>query len=123
MTRHEKRLKHLATIADDASSFDKNRHAAAIYIGTELVAIGVNQMKSHPLQKRFGKNEDAIFLHAEMSALVNALKRVSVEQLKKATLYVARSRHGVIRMSKPCLGCQSAIIHFGIQNVFWTEDI
>jgi hypothetical protein len=36
-------------------------------------------------------------------------------------LYVARIKYGNIRMSKPCLGCQRAIMHFGIPNVYWTE--
>jgi hypothetical protein len=69
MTKHEKRLQELCVIADDMSVFDKNRHAAAIYIGNKLISTGVNQLKSHPLQAKFGSNTDAIFLHAEIDQI------------------------------------------------------
>lgn len=120
MTRHEKRLQQLLCIADDLSEFNKHKHAAALYIGNKLISIGVNQLKSHPLQARFGINRDAIYLHAEIDAIRNALKRVSLDDLKNATLYVAKSRKGDAKMSKPCAGCQRAIIHFGISQVYWT---
>lgn len=120
MTRHEKRLSELCVIANDTSMFEKNRHAAAIYIGNKLVSIGVNQLKSHPLQAQFGINSDAIFLHAEIDAIKNALKRVSLLDLQKATLYVVRTKNGIAKLSKPCGGCQRAIIHFGIKNVYWS---
>lgn len=120
MTRHEKRLSDLCVIANDTSLFQKNRHAAAIYIGNKLISVGVNQLKSHPLQAQFGINSDAIFLHAEIDAIKNALKRVSLTELQKATLYVVRTKNGTMKMSKPCGGCQRAIIHFGIKNVFWS---
>jgi deoxycytidylate deaminase len=121
MNRHDKRLNDLLTIAEDLSEFHKHKHAAALYIGNRLISIGVNQFKTHPLQKKFGINDDAIYLHAEVDAIRNALKRVSLLDLQDATLYVAKSKAGTPKMSKPCAGCQRAIIHFGIQNVFWTE--
>jgi deoxycytidylate deaminase len=121
MTRHDKRLSELCIIANDTSEFQKNRHAAAIYIGSKLISIGVNQLKSHPLQAKFGINSDAIFLHAEIDAIRNALKRVTPLDLQGATLYVARTKNGIVKMSKPCNGCQRAIMHFNIPNVYWTE--
>lgn len=121
MNRHDKRLHDLLTVAHDMSDFDKHKHAAAIYIGNKMISFGVNQLKSHPLQKKFGTNGDAIYLHAEVDAIRNALKRVNVYDLRNATLYVTKSKQGVAGMSKPCVGCQRAIMHFGIKNVFWTE--
>jgi tRNA(Arg) A34 adenosine deaminase TadA len=120
MTKHERRLFDLLTIAEDLSDFNKHRHAASLYIGNRLISIGVNQLKTHPLQKKFGINDEAIYLHAEVDAIRNALKRISVFDLQKATLYVAKSKAGTPKLSKPCPGCQKAIIHFGISNVFWT---
>lgn len=122
MTKHQKRLQDLVAIAQDVSDFDKNRHAASIYIGNRLISIGVNQLKSHPLQAKFGANPDKIFLHAEIDAIRNALRRVKISELQSAVLYVARVRQGVIRLSMPCVGCQGAIMHFGIRDVYWTND-
>jgi deoxycytidylate deaminase len=115
--RHTKRLKKIQLLAQDASQMTKHRHAAAIYIGTRLVSVGVNKMKSHPLQAKFGRNSDAIYIHAEIDAIKNALKRIRLADLENATLYVAKAK---ATNSKPCEGCQKAIIHFGIKKVFWT---
>lgn len=120
MTKHEKRLLEVCRIAEDASTFLEHRHAAALYIGNELVSVGVNQMKTHPLQAKFGRNTDSIFLHAEIDCIRNALRRVAPEELKRGVLYVAKSKHGQPKLSKPCAGCQRAIIHFGISDVHWT---
>lgn len=109
------------TVAEDVSKFDKHRHAAAIYVGNRLVAVGVNQMKTHPMQARFGINEEAVYLHAEIDAIKNALKRISLDDLQTATLYVAKSKNGKSKNSKPCEGCQKAIMHFGIPHVHWTN--
>lgn len=118
--KHEKRLRELCVIAADMSAFDKNRHAAAIYLGNRLISVGVNQFKSHPLQARFGARADSIFLHAEIDALRNALKRVTEVDLQRATMYIARIRNGEPRLSKPCDGCQRAINFFNISHVYWT---
>lgn len=104
-------------VAQDLSQLQKHKHAAAIYVGNRLVGVGVNKMKSHPLQAKFGRNSDAIYIHAEIDAIRNALKRIPLADLENATLYVAKAR---ATNSKPCEGCQKAIIHFGIKKVFWT---
>lgn len=121
MDKHIRRLSDLITIAEDHSEFTRHKHAAALYIGNTLVSIGVNRLKTHPLQARFGTNGDSIFLHAEIDAIKNALKRVEVVDLQKAILYIAKSKKGKAHLSKPCLGCQRAIVHFGITNIYWTE--
>lgn len=123
MNRHTKRLNELQTIAMGVQDFPYHRHAAAIYIGNRLVSVGMNQRKTHPLQAKFGKNSDAIFLHAEISAIVNALKVVSPDELQNATLYVAKYSPSGKTMSKPCKGCQRAIGYFGFKDVHWTEDL
>jgi tRNA(Arg) A34 adenosine deaminase TadA len=118
--RHERRLQELLVIAADVSRFRKTKHAAALYLGNRLISIGVNQLKTHPLQARFGANQQAIYLHAEIHAITNALKRISLETLADTTLYVAGLRNGKPRLSKPCTGCTRALQHFNIHDVHWT---
>lgn len=104
--------------------------AAGIVYKKHLVATGVNSYKSHPLMTQFGKNSEAIFIHAEIDAIKNALRLISQEQLAKCDMYilrVKRSGHSnkspwVRAMSRPCEGCQRAIVHFGIQNVYYTAE-
>jgi deoxycytidylate deaminase len=92
------------------------------------VSYGFNSRKSHPLQYRYSKHEKATCIHAEIDAIKNALRRVTVDQLRGAFLYVARAKSpapGKAKtlkgLAKPCIGCARAIGAFGINNVHWTE--
>lgn len=99
------------------------RLGALLVINNRVVAMGQNQAKSHPLQKRFGKNDDAIYLHAEINSIVNFLRRNPMQDLSKATLYVARAMGcggNEIGKAKPCRGCSQAIKAFGIKKVVHT---
>ncbi len=82
---------------------------------------GFNSRKSHPLQKKFGDNDKAIYLHAEMDAIRKAYR---VEgNISGGKLYVARTKaDGEIGMACPCEACEEAIEHFGISQTFFTTE-
>lgn len=103
------------------------RMCAIIAIRGKVISFGNNQYKTHPLQATFSKNDEAVFLHAEIDSIRHAVKFINVDDLKKATLYVARAKHDrkkgfVSGMSKPCKGCMSAIESFDIGRVVYTTD-
>lgn len=111
---------HLARAGDRVGGA---RLGAMLTIGNRVVAMGQNMYKSHPLQKRFGKNSDAIFQHAEINCIVNFLRNNDEEDLQKATLYVGRVMGDSMEnvgTAKPCLGCMTAINHYGIKRVVHT---
>jgi deoxycytidylate deaminase len=113
--------------AKETDPVDRSQHAAAVVIKNKVVGFGVNKYKTHPFQTKYGRNEDAIYLHAETSAIKDALRTVSVEDLGRATLYVARvkknrSHEYINGMSKPCEGCERCIADFGIKKVIYTTD-
>lgn len=121
----------LHTLAKFAEANDGSniRFAAALVRNNKIVSVGFNRMKSHPLQAKFAKNEMAIFLHAEVHAIKNALKDYTVEELSKMDMYVVRvkkpksySEHYVWGLAKPCCGCQRAIAEFGVKRVVYTTD-
>lgn len=86
-----------------------------------LLGVGYNRLKSHPLQAKFSGRPGAIYLHAEIDAVVSALRDFSMPEIEGSTLYVARVlKNGQPGLAKPCPGCQRAIMHFGIANVEWT---
>ena len=128
--------KILETLADIARDLDKDmngtgaRHAAAIVYKNQIVSYGVNQKKSHPFHSQFSDHDDAIFLHAETDAIKNALRRISEDDLEKATMYVCRVKYDsngpgkklTWGNSKPCVGCQRAIATFGIKDVIYSQD-
>ena len=114
-------LDELLLIADAGEGAGKHKLAAALVKRNRVLGVGLNRSKTHPLQAKFGKNEQSIHLHAEIDAIKNALKRHTVDELVGSTLMVARiKKDGTPGSACPCSGCQRAIIHFGIKEVIHT---
>ena len=119
--KHRKILDLLGKVAIGVDGVNTSRHAAALVYKNDIVAIGVNQKKTHPFQKRYQKRADCTWLHSEIDAIKKALRTVKVDDLGKYTLYVARVRKDMSwGDSKPCSGCMKAIIDFNIRSVFYT---
>lgn len=121
--RDKKWLDMAVELAKSGERVGGARIGAIIVVNNRAVAFGQNMNKTHPLQKRFGKNPDAIYQHAEINCIVNFLRKNSPEDLKRATLYIGRV-HGKlmnnIGLAKPCCGCDHAINQFGIKKVVYT---
>lgn len=107
----------------------KTKLAACLVLRNEIISVGYNSDKSHPMQKRFGKNAESIFKHAEIDCIVNALKHTNAEELQRATLYVFRVKkknkgdiNWVDGIAEPCCGCSKAIEHFGIKRTIFSTD-
>ena len=94
--------------------------------------LGRNQHKTHPLQAKFGRNPQSIFLHAEIDVLVRALIKQNIriailngnyyDKLPNSSIFVARvSKNGIPMLAKPCSGCMGALLHFGIIDIHWTK--
>ena len=84
-----------------------------------LLSVGRNSYtRTHPLQAKYGRRAgkpNAIYLHAELSALLKAR-----EQVHK--LVVLRyDKDGNPALAKPCPACQLAIREFGVKNVEYTS--
>lgn len=129
MNRHQRRLNDLFNLARDHSPQDLASVVSSIYIGNRLVSYGFNSRKTHPLQYKYSKNNNAVCIHAEIDAIRNALRFVHVDELKGASIYIARAKSPAPRkpktlmgLAKPCSGCTRAIDAFGIRNVYYTED-
>ena len=121
--RDRKHLDLAFKLAQAAEKVAGARLGALLVIGNRVVAMGHNQYRTHPLQKRWGKNSDAIYLHAEIAAIVNFLRSNSESDLQNATLYVARvlANSDTEGMAKPCPGCAAAIDSYGIKRVVYTK--
>jgi deoxycytidylate deaminase len=128
--RNERILNFLTKAAEATDHIGiRAKLAAAIVIKNEIISIGFNRRKSHPFQAQYQTNDKQIYLHAETDAINRALKYISKEDLKKATLYVARvkyrdnkSKRAIWAESKPCIGCQKAISSYGIRSVVHTHS-
>jgi len=99
---------------------------AAIVIKKTVIALGANDLRSHPLQKqynqyRFDDDKCKHTTHAEMNALLRA-KRVAID-LSDAKLFVYRkTKKGTLGNSRPCVACMNAIKDFGIKDVYYTTN-
>lgn len=114
----------LTKIAEAVPPVRSARLAAALVHKNEIIAFGVNKMKTHPFQKQYGKNPQAIFLHAENDCLLRAMKKVGREGIRGATLYVARVKNpgNVFGNACPCEGCRDAIETHDLGRVVYTTD-
>mgnify|MGYP006273456737 CR=1 FL=1 len=130
-TRHSRYMNILSKIASDIEDpvGGNARLAACIVYRNDIISFGINRMKSHPFQAKYGKNPNSVFLHAETCAIKNALKYITEEELSKSTLYICRvkyhdagKRDMVFGLSRPCPGCFRCINTFNIRKVVYTLD-
>jgi tRNA(Arg) A34 adenosine deaminase TadA len=141
ITKRDQQFIHLCfTAARDLPKVAGARVVAALVYKNKVVAWGYNSKKTHPLQGKFGRNRDSIYLHAEIDAIKNGISElacrantskhyVDVSELSRYTLYVARAKcapHNKQIMlfgeAKPCEGCMEAIEHFNLKRVVYTAD-
>lgn len=98
-----------------------SRHACAILYKGQILAVGNNKRKSHPMMLKFNKESPKIFLHAEVDAIIKILNHHGIEILKDCTLYVIRTtKNGKLASSEPCEICKGIIRSFKIPQVFWS---
>lgn len=119
----ERILNVLGDVASTQERVANQRLVACVIHRGDIVSIGTNQKKTHPFQAQYAKNEEAIYLHAEVDAIKNALKVLSLEELKKSTLVVCRLKaDSSFGLARPCTGCMRAIVNFNLKNVYYTTD-
>ena len=106
-----------------------SRIAACVVYRSKVVAYGYNHKKSHPFQAKFCKNKDAVFFHAEVHAIKNALRIIDIDDLSKCDLYIVRAKREnssqktwVTGLAIPCSGCQKCIEDFDLKDVHYSLD-
>lgn len=127
--RDFKIMQTLRVMAEDVAGVKHAKLAACVAIRGDIISFGYNQLRTHPFAARFGKNEFSPYWHAETHAIHNSLRRISIDDLSRASLYVVRvkrpsegSNKWVLGMSRPCRGCRKCIFEFGIGRVFYSTD-
>jgi deoxycytidylate deaminase len=85
----------------------------------KLLAVGRNSyVRTHPLQAKYGRRTgrpNAVYLHAELAALVKA--RAVVHKL----VILRYHKDGRPALAKPCPACELAIKEFGVKFVEYTK--
>lgn len=124
--KYFEKAKNIALISD----YDKiHIGCVAVYHGN-IIGIGCNTNKTHPMQKyynRFREDEetDNIHFYHKLHAEINCLSQLKNLDINfsKVKLYIYRIRkdrpHG---MCRPCPSCMAAIKDMGIRHIYYTTD-
>lgn len=117
-------LKKIAT----TSTHPKVWVASALVYKNTVISYGVNQLKSHPYQRKYGKNTEAIFWHSETSCIYNA-KKLNFSNFHRSILYIVRikwdsnvKKNLILGLAKPCIGCLECIKDNKIKTVIYSKD-
>lgn len=116
------KAKQTATISDY-----KKVHigCVAVYRGN-IIGIGCNCNKTHPIQKVYNKyrsRSESLLpkLHAEINC-INSIKNLDIN-FSKVRLYIYRIRRDQpFGLSRPCPSCMAAIKDLGIRNIYYTSN-
>jgi len=97
----------------------------AVYQGN-IIGIGCNCNKTHPIQKfynKYRKHSEMMLpkLHAEISC-INSIKHLDIN-FSKVKLYIYRIRKDQpFGLSRPCPSCMAAIKDLGIRDIYYTTN-
>lgn len=81
--------------------------------------IGRASYKTHPVQARFGNYPH---LHAEVAAMIDAMRELRQRDLRNYYVYVARmTQGGNVGSAKPCKGCEAALKFFKVKHWDWSK--
>lgn len=125
-TTRDTKLFQVARSLARTSNHSKARIGAVIVQDREILSVGVNGVKSHPLQQKYNRfrfvDDNAKHLmHAELDAIVKS--KLDTSNNKRTSIYVYRDmadhQHG---KSRPCAGCLHALKDYNINHIFYTTD-
>jgi|SRR5690554_6921344 len=126
ITARDKRFLHLAEKESKQSDHYRFHIGCVIAQNRKLIASGYNTLtKTHPLQHHYASlvgMPDAIYLHAEMAAIVEA--RSKGNDLSGSSVYVfRRGLDGDVKMCRPCKICMRALADADVKEVIYTTDV
>ena len=95
------------------SDMNFNHGAVVIYRG-KILSSGYNYYHDYKFNSNYKES-----VHAEVSAINNARKKIPASELKKCELVIIRvNKRGEHLNSKPCCHCEKFINGFNIRKVF-----
>lgn len=120
------KARQVATISDFAKI---HVGCIAVYQGN-IIGIGCNTNKTHPIQKYYNRYRDPECvsngkclpkLHAEINC-INSIRNLDVN-FSKVKLYIYRIRNDrPFGAARPCPSCIAAIKDLGIRNIYYTTN-
>lgn len=125
-TKRDMRFFEVAKAMARTSKHPRFSVGAALVCGGQVISVGVNMNKTHPMQKKYNKyrNIDKPMhhnLHAEIAAIMEAVHKL--DDLKNVKVYVYReTKDGTPAMARPCAACMPCLNDHGIVDIYYTTD-
>jgi deoxycytidylate deaminase len=127
MARHDKILNTAFQIAQEIEKSSEQKMVAIVAYKSTVISVGINSMKTHPLVASFKHDDWCEHLHAETSAIINALRQTSSRKLAKCNLYICRAKkvNGIYEWgcARPCINCQKFLKAYPVNNCFYSTEI
>lgn len=127
--RRNEHFHHLTAMSMNHFGPNEASIVAGILYKNKFYAFGLNNYKTHPFQKKYGRTEYHICLHAEVSAIAEAIKHLTPDELVKSELIVIRTKwvdkyrsYRIFGTAKPCSGCEKCIKDHHIKKVWYSTD-
>lgn len=120
--RYFKKARQVAMISDYSKT---HVGCIAVYHGN-IIGIGCNCNKTHPIQKYYNKYREKSKellpkLHAEINC-INQIKNLDIN-FSKVKLYIYRIRRDQpFGLARPCPSCMAAIKDLEIQDIYYTSN-
>lgn len=125
MNHREKTFFRIAEEASHLSNFDRVSIGCVIAKKNEIISVGNNSSKTHPMQKKWNKKRKQYaylshFIHAEMDAMRKAKK---ITDFSKCEMFIFRKdKNGKLALSRPCPACMAKIQKMGIKKIHYTTN-
>lgn len=122
--KHFEKAKKIACVSD----FYKVHIGCVAVYQNNIIGVGCNTKKTHPIQKYYNRfrdswddNEINPSLHVEINCL-NSIRHLGVN-FHKVKLYIFRNRKCcTFGMARPCPSCMAAIKDIGISHIYYTTN-
>ena len=88
------------------------KHGAVVVLNGEIVGRGYNYYEPY---------HNTISVHSEAAAIMDARKRITRKDFKKAWMLVVRAnRKGDLRLSKPCQKCRKICEEYKLSRIIYS---
>jgi deoxycytidylate deaminase len=128
MSKHLKIMDNLFKLAISVEPVGNAKIASALVYKNDIISYGICKNKTHPIQAKYSRNSDSIYLHAENDCIINARRYVNKNELSKSILYIMRVKRTcpksnfVCGLAKPCKGCMMAIEANNICKIVYSDN-
>lgn len=101
----------------EKSTFGRFRMGAVIAKRKDVLGIGWNRDKTHPLALKYGSDRPFGRIHAELDACLG----VKPKDLEGASIYIVRLKvDGSQGLARPCMGCLNLLRYCGFKEMCYS---